>query len=396
MIKVQEIQKSYYYKDFDPTLDNLNKVMKIIENYGDHGAQRLMYALQLNHIDIEEIDRLSIYIVDARERLEKELKRVKQFEKTFNQEFATDHNGYYNAVAELLRKMRCHMSVLKMVLSKTCPRKHPNKNVCHKYNIPSKSIYDKSMLAFTDYQEDAFGLPSYPDEVNGLHTELLKLFNAENECFTICHNIIEEEEEIRKDPHWAKCLLDKYRNKAYKRLRSSIMLVSKEAIETLKTITPSYLSYQQASSEENFAANDFHEHNVIDMDHFCLIELMEKDNEFTDEEYALFGKAPETIRKVKKAIACFDDCLPDDFKTSKLGEYQYMFCKWAMPNNIKGMNEYLMKHYTGKYQLRKYGGVNKHSSKYDKNSPEVTVFYSRIDAHLNPQSQISTIEMVNQ
>lgn len=396
MIKVQEIQKSYYYKDFDPTLDNLNKVMKIIENYGDHGAQRLMYALQMNHIDIEEIDRLSIYIVDARERLEKELKRVKQFEKTFNQEFATDHNGYYNAVAELLRKMRSHMSVLKMVLSKTCPRKHPNKNVCHKYNIPSKSIYDKSMLAFTDYQEDAFGLPSYPDEVNGLHTELLKLFNAENECFTICHNIIEEEEEIRKDPHWAKCLLDKYRNKAYKRLRSSIMLVSKEAIETLKTITPSYLSYQQASSEENFAANDFHEHNVIDMDHFCLIELMEKDNEFTDEEYALFGKAPETIRKVKKAIACFDDCLPDDFTKKKLGEYQYMFCKWAMPNNIKGMNEYLMKHYTGKYQLRKYGGVNKHSSKYDKNSPEVTVFYSRIDAHLNPQSQISTIEMVNQ
>lgn len=396
MLKFQEIQKSYYYKDFDPTLDNLNKVMKIIENYGDHGAQQLMYALQMNNIDIDEIDRLSIYIVDARERLEKELKRVKQFEKTFNQEFATDHNGYYNAVAELLRKMRSHLSVLKMVLSKTCPRKHPNKNVCHKYNIPSKSIYDKSMLALTDYQEDAFGLPSYPDEVNGLHTELLKLFNAENECFTICHNIIEEEEEIRKDPHWAKCLLDKYRNKAYKRLRSSIMLVSKEAIETLKTITPSYLSYQQASSEENFAANDFHEHNVIDMDHFCLIELMEKDNEFTDEEYALFGKAPETIRKVKKAIACFDDCLPDDFKTSKLGEYQYMFCKWAMPNNIKGMNEYLMKHYTGKYQLRKYGGVNKHSSKYDKNSPEVTVFYSRIDAHLNPQSQISTIEMVNQ
>ena len=396
MIKVQEIQKSYYYKDFDPTLDNLNKVMKIIENYGDHGAQQLMYALQMNNIDIDEIDRLSIYIVDARERLEKELKRVKQFEKTFNQEFATDHNGYYNAVAELLRKMRSHLSVLKMVLSKTCPRKHPNKNVCHKYNIPSKSIYDKSMLALTDYQEDAFGLSSYPDEVNGLHTELLKLFNAENECFTICHNIIEEEEEIRKDPHWAKCLLDKYRNKAYKRLRSSIMLVSKEAIETLKTITPSYLSYQQASSEENFAANDFHEHNVIDMDHFCLIELMEKDNEFTDEEYALFGKAPETIRKVKKAIACFDDCLPDDFTKKKLGEYQYMFCKWAMPNNIKGMNEYLMKHYTGKYQLRKYGGVNKHSSKYDKNSPEVTVFYSRIDAHLNPQSQISTIEMVNQ
>ena len=396
MLKVEQIKNTYYYKDFDPTLDNLNKVMKIIENYGDHGAQQLMYALQMNHIDIEEIDRLSIYIVDARERLEKELKRVKQFEKTFNQEFATDHNGYYNAVAELLRKMRSHLSVLKMVLSKTCPRKHPNKNVCHKYNIPSKSIYDKSMLAFTDYQEDAFGLPSYPDEVNGLHTELLKLFNAENECFAICHSIIMEEEAIKKDPQRAKYLLDKYRRKTYQHFKNIVMLITNEYIEELKTITPSYISYQKSSSEENFAANDFHEHNIADMEHFCLIELMEKDNEFTNEEYALFGKSPETIRKVKKAIACFDNCLPDDFKTSKLGEYQYMFCKWAMPNNIKGMNEYLMKHYTGKYQLRKYGGVNKHSSKYDKNSPEVTDFHSRIDAHCNPQSQISTIEITIQ
>ena len=92
----------------------------------------------------------------------------------------------------------------------------------------------------------------------------------------------------------------------------------------------------------------------------------------------------------------FDDCLPDDFKKSQLGEYQYMFCKWAMPNNIKGMNNYLIKHYSGKYKLTKYGGVSKHSSKYNKNAPEVTVFYSRIDAHLNPQSQISTIEMVDQ
>ena len=65
------------------------------------------------------------------------------------------------------------------------------------------------MLALTDYQEDAFGLSSYPEEVNGLHTELPKLFNAENECFAICHSIIMEEEAIKKDPKRAKYLLDK-------------------------------------------------------------------------------------------------------------------------------------------------------------------------------------------
>ena len=31
MLKVEQIKNTYYYKDFDPTLDNLNKVMKIIE-----------------------------------------------------------------------------------------------------------------------------------------------------------------------------------------------------------------------------------------------------------------------------------------------------------------------------------------------------------------------------
>lgn len=393
MTELEIIKEKYYYKDFDPTLENLKKVMDIIENYEKYGAQQLMYALQMNHINIEEIDRLSQYIVEARQRLEQELKRVKKYEKTHNQEFATDHNGYYNAVADMLSKIRSHMSALKTILHKTCPRNHPNKNIRKKYNIPSKSIFDKSMLAITEYQEDAFGLPSYPDEVNGLHTELLKFFEAQNECFTICDNIIKEEEAIRKDPLRAKYILDIYRRKAYPKLKSTVMLISEEVIEALKTITPSYLSYQQASSEEVFAANEFHEHNVIDMDHFCLIELLEKDKEFTNEEYALFGKAPERIRNIKAAIMNFDNCLPDDFNKKELGEYQYMFCKWAMPGNISAMNDYLMKHYCGKYQLTKYKGVNKHGKKYNKDSEKVIKFQSRIKACCNFGQDITTIEV---
>lgn len=314
--------------------------------------------------------------------MEKELERVKKYETTFNQEYATDHNEYYNSVELALRKIRSHIAPLKTVLRKTCPRHHPNKNVCQRFNIASKSIYNESMLGITYYQNDIFGISNYPDEVMGLHTELKKFFRAENECFIICRSIIEEENNIRNNPGKAEYLLDKYRREAYKRLSSTIMLITDDIIEMLKNITPAYNRYKMFASEEAFAAEEFHKHNIPDMDHLCLIELQEKGEEFTNEQYALFGKAPDTIRKVNRVISFFDEVLPENFQKKKLGEYQYMFCMWAAPNNIKAINNYFLAHYHGQYKLRQYAGVSKHSKDYNKNSPAVTEFIRRINIKL--------------
>lgn len=394
-MKEQRIKESYYRKDIDPTLDNLTQIVKITENYEKHGAQRLLYALQMNHIDGNEIEDLSQYLLDAGEKMEKELKRVKKYEEKFNQEYTTDHNGYYNAVAEMLRKIRSHIAPLKTVLKKTCPRRHPNRNVCQRYNIAGKSIYNESMLGITYYHKDVFGIYNYPDEVKGLHTALKKFFKAENECFKRCIDIINEEKKIKNNPQLAFCILDKCRRRGYEKLKNMVILTNNDTLEMLKCINPLYIQYKRYASEESFASAEFHEHNTADMDHFCLIELMEKDCEFSNEEYALFGKSPDTIRKIRTAIVMFDDLLPESFKKQQIGEYQYMFCQWAAANgNIKRVNEYLTRHYHGKYKLTKYNGVNKHSRTYDKNSPKTTDFLSRINFKLNSEPYSNQKKMV--
>ena len=106
----QKCLKAYYKTDIEPTLDRLHQVKDIVSNFELEGADRLMSALKMKHMDLDEIERLAEYISQAREKMDKELKRLKLYEKDFNSDFATDHNLYYDSVSEILRHMRSHMS----------------------------------------------------------------------------------------------------------------------------------------------------------------------------------------------------------------------------------------------------------------------------------------------
>lgn len=137
--------QAYYHTDIEPTLDRLNQIKDIVSNFEKNGANRLTCALEMKHKDLDEIEKLSEFIAQAREKMEKELERLKKFEPTFNNQFATDHNNYYNSVSEVLRHIRSHLSPLKIILKKFCPRKHPTVQECETYKILPKSVIDASL-----------------------------------------------------------------------------------------------------------------------------------------------------------------------------------------------------------------------------------------------------------
>ena len=218
-----ECKKAYYHTDIEPTLDRLYQVKEIVSNFDKEGANRLMCALSMRHMDLEEIERLAEYIGQVHEKMEKELIRLKKYEPTFNNEFATDHNDYYNSTSEVLRHIRSHLSPLKIILKKFCPRKHPSATECQTFDIPQKSIFEGSILGTETYQLELFDLSTYPSPVQGLFTEMIRFFRAENDCMNVCTSILEEELNIRKDPVKSKYLLDKYRREAYKRMENQII-----------------------------------------------------------------------------------------------------------------------------------------------------------------------------
>lgn len=381
-----EIKLSYYYTDIEPTLDNLHEIIKICETFMKEGGDRLMCAMGMRKWDIDEIERLAVYIVQSRQKMETELNRLRKYKEDFNDMFATDHNNYYNSVADLLSHIRSHTSPLKNLLKKTCSRRHPNKKDCKHYNIKPKSVRKESVLASGSYQKPVFNIddPTTPAQVSGLFHELKKFFADEKECMEICVEVLNEEAEIRKDPVKSKYVLDKYRRKAFEKLRGQIMLISDDMISTLKEITPAYQCFKNCATDESFAQEEFHKHNVTDMDHFCLIELAvaKQKNKLENDELANWGDNPLWVKKIKCVIKHFDELLPDYFTHKMMGKFQYYFCKWALPGNISNATKYFIKHYNGKWKVSKYGAVNSHSKDYDQHSDEVKNFHEAIQTLL--------------
>lgn len=156
------------------------------------------------------------------------------------------------------------------------------------------------------------------------------------------------------------------------------MLIPKDIVEVLKEINPAYMSYQKYASDEGFAQGEYHKHQIADMDQFCVIEHLVSPDNITIEEKALWGNNPKTIKKIKYVISHFDELLPPDFRHKNMGLYEYIFCKWALQNNVKKALEYFIAHYKGMHKVVKYAAVNKHGVDYDKNSEIVKKFISNI------------------
>ncbi len=394
MVKKEEIQESYYYTDIEPTLENLHEIISICENFEKDGGDRLMCAMDMRKWDLEEIDRLSVYIVLSRQKMETELIRLRKYGESFNDMFATDHNDYYSSVENLLKRIRSHTLSLKTVLKKTCSSKHPNKKECQKYNIRPKSVRRESVLAANCYQKPLYTIddPTTPPQVSEFFHELQKFFEAEKECMKICLRVLKEEAEIRKDPVKSMYILNKYRRKAFEKLRGQIKLISDDTISTLKEITPAYQRFNSFATDEAFAQEDFHRHNVTDMDHFCLIELAmaKQQNKLDNEELTNWGDNPEWVKKIKYVIKHFDELLPASFTHKMMGKFQYYFCKWALPNNISSATKYFIKHYDGKWKVSKYGAVNSHGKQYDQHSAEVVDFHQAIETLLKSANLTET------
>lgn len=196
--------------------------------------------------------------------------------------------------------------------------------------------------------------------------------------------VLKDEADIRKDPVKSKYVLDKYRRKAFEKLRRQIMLISDNAIDTLKEITPAYKRFKTFATDEAFAQEEFHKHNVADMDHFCLIELAaaKRNNQLENDELANWGDKPLEVETIKHVIKHFDELLPQNFSHKMMGRFQYYFCKWALPGNISNATKYFCKHYHGKWKVSKYGAVNSHGKEYDPHSVEVKNFNSAINTLL--------------
>ena len=95
--KLENIKKSYYTCDVEPTLERLQNIIDIAKDFREEkAAKRLMFALTMKHMDTDEVEGLCSYISQARQKMESELKRVKKYGETFVEQDANEHNDHDN------------------------------------------------------------------------------------------------------------------------------------------------------------------------------------------------------------------------------------------------------------------------------------------------------------
>lgn len=373
----------YYSSVIDPTIDGLNEIVGICQNFKTDGEDRIMFAMKMRNWNIDDIERLEQYIMTACLRMQHSLTRVDTFGKEFNQQYATDENTYFDTVFQLMQRIKSFISPLRMLLKRTCNHHHPDKRTCAFYEIPTKSAVQESVLGGGTYHKAMFGMddPSMPVEVRTFFTQLTTFFLLLGRCMRSCKKVLDDEKRVRNDPDLSLYVLKLYRKQCLKKLKSLLFLLTEDIIKAMEKSCPAYLAYQSSPSEEIFAQNEFHRHTINDMDHFCTIEYYRAmhDHNFDSEELSLWGNNPETIERVRRVVEHFDELLPEDFTQKMMGKYMCYFCQWALPGNIKAGTTYFQNHYHGRWRTVKYGAVNHHVASYNKNDKEVVNFVHAIN-----------------
>lgn len=351
----------YYYFEAIPTMDGIEKIVDTADEFANgDGLMRLFYLLQSNRLDYDEIDRWANRIARATSALESEYNSFERYSKIHNKIYATEYNDCFGDGKGLMRKLRKHVNRVNSVMRRTCPKNHPTSFECKRYRVAQRSIYDASVLnKDSNYIKDVFGVDEIPDVVKGLYTELLRFFEAQRKCFQLFLDVVNVERKIRKDPQWAKIILDDYRERVLYSLKGLLPIYKEPSnIELLKNSTPLYAEYVKTKPFGVFAAAHFHKEKPEVMNRICLIDFLDNKAEFTPEELLLFHDNIEHIKNVKKVIANIDKLFYDKTAKKIPGQYLFLLCDWICPDSLRKGYRYLESQYEGK--LIKYNAVNKY------------------------------------
>ena len=174
--------------------------------------ERFLFAIEHKNCDETEMELMARQVAEYRAKLETEYTRLLEFSKTFNKEFVTENNKYFDIALALLRKMRAGMSQTKKIFMKFCPRAR-REDVRHVIGNMPVSAYEYSYISANTYPLPLFQFDTYPPCVSGLYNEIEKFFILFAQCIGLCKRVLAEEEKIRNDQRYCFYLFQEFKRK---------------------------------------------------------------------------------------------------------------------------------------------------------------------------------------
>ena len=151
-----------YQTRFD-SFEGLETVVQAIEGFSQ---ERFLASLHLrNRRTLMDIAAIDTKVLAAIASLQEQHAQLLDFSLTFNSQFVTRNNHYFNSAHQLLRKIHSGVTQMKSIYKQFTPNSSAAIPASAQSTYTAPSIYERSSLGIAPYTRPMFGLDIYSPEV---------------------------------------------------------------------------------------------------------------------------------------------------------------------------------------------------------------------------------------
>ena len=349
--------------------EGLQAVLTAIQSFNYDRFTCVLY--QKSRFDVAHVLSLDAEVLHVTSKLKMEYAKLVNVSQTFNKRFVLPNNHAFSAAKELLKSIRSGLSELQKLYQFFTPNKAAP--------VPTRPIgnsrpyiYTRSQLGNAEYMPSLF-----PDEIEPeakqLFKHLFEFLQLIEQAFALCNEVIDEEDEIRKDSKQCHELYIDFKNEQYQRI---FTLIQTDCFNNnVLNITNSATELRENSpSEEVFSQKGFHNLQHNDVIGLATKEIYEKAKygDCTPDELALFKEDEAQIKRVRSIIQNFDSFLLDKIRADKLPSIAIAcLLVWSAPTEKKAFYKYFVRTYKdagGKYGVPDYSAMCNSSYTVTKNA----------------------------
>lgn len=318
-----------YQTQFD-SFEGLETVVQAIEGFSQ---ERFLASLHLrSKRTLTDIAAIDTKVLAAIANLQEQHAQLVDFSQTFNNQFVTRNNHYFNSAHQLLRKIHSGVTQMKHIYKQFTPNSNAAVPASVQPNYTPPSIYERSALGIAPYTRPIFGLDVYSPEIQRLCTDMERFFEVLRDSLLVCLEVMRQEEYIRRNARHCKELYHDFKDENYLRIKKHIHSIRLQSSEFSPDNNPAIDLRQCCATEEEFAQKAFHDQEFDDVCSLAVKELVEEEQRgiYTSEELQLFAEDREKILAVRYIISHFDEYLdPNPRRKNVPADYVACLMGWC-------------------------------------------------------------------
>lgn len=293
----------------DTSLPKTEKGLAILlKTFADASKDRALWAVKQRRLSIGDVIEFDSFMLNKLCILSNERRKFLDHTKDFVETFVLEDNKCVEKDLNFFRDLHHSMVAVRTILVKTSPyhRMHGTRY----RNVELPNIFEVSNLSSTSTKsDDLFGIESFGKEVRSLCGHITEFFQSLYDTIAQCFAILREEKTVKNDPDLCEFYYNMFAEAIIKEFMQNMDLLGLTPSVLNNQLNPLYkIRKEFGDNEKEFLQWLYHNGNPKHVRIYVLKKRFcgEDVNDITPEEHILFGNDSAKVKKIRFAIAHFN------------------------------------------------------------------------------------------